>query len=161
MFGPAIVTDQNSTGFTTGDELMIWNSDLSVEVEIRFTLGRTSEYEKTHLSPSPRCSEWKIYHLVLRGKDAAHLWGWGLQYLHWTKISAMGDLQMINYVPFSKTVGLTYASGALTATWAKLRELRDQGIDQRIDKQTSISHLDEPRRHSTTPTLGYTSLQRH
>jgi hypothetical protein len=25
------------------------------------------------------------------------------------------------YEPFSTTVGLTYASGALTATWAKLR----------------------------------------
>ena len=68
-------------------------------------------------------------------------------------------LRVISYVPFSKTVGLTYASGALTATWAKLRGLRNQGINQRKDKQTSGSHLDEPGRHSMTPTLEYTSLQ--
>ena len=36
-------------------------------------------------------------------------------------------LHMVNNEPISMTVGLTYASGALTATWAKLWALSDRG----------------------------------
>jgi hypothetical protein len=32
--------------------------------------------------------------------------------------------------PFSRTVGLTYASGALTATWAKLQVINDSSVNQ-------------------------------
>ena len=57
------------------------------------------------------------------------------------------------------TVGLTYASGALTATWAKLRMLSNRSVDQGKCRLTLESHLDVPRGHSVTPALGYTSLQ--
>ena len=59
------------------------------------------------------------------------------------------------------TVGLTYASGALTPTWAKLRKLSARSVDQGNGRLTSESHLDEPRRHSKTPTQEYMSLQDH
>lgn len=70
-------------------------------------------------------------------------------------------LQMINYEPFPTTVGLTYASGALTATWAKLGWLSARSIDQGNSRLTSESHLDVPRRHSKTPAQEYMSLQEH
>src|SRR6266849_6638052 len=70
-------------------------------------------------------------------------------------------LQMINYEPFSMTVGLTYASGALTATWAKLRWLSARSVDQGNSRLTSESHLDVPGRHSKTPAQEYMSLQEH
>jgi len=63
------------------------------------------------------------------------------------------------YEPFSTTVGLTYTSGALTATWAKLRGFGDHSIDREIPRQTSGSHRDVPGRHSMTRALEYRSLQ--
>ena len=57
------------------------------------------------------------------------------------------------------TVGLTYASGALTATLAKLRMLSTRSVHQGRCRLTLELHLNVPRRHSVTPALEYTSLQ--
>lgn len=54
-----VVESQNAVAQIrqSGDELMIWNSDLSGKIEMKCTFSQIAGDETTYLSPSPRRSE--------------------------------------------------------------------------------------------------------
>lgn len=136
---------------------MIWNSDLSVTVKINHVsrqIARENTFDHFYIVRNkadiilnfearvPRIFEDKVSGACSE-----------LYLCYWL------SLQTIKYEPFSVTVGLMYASGALTATCAKLRRLSSHSVDHENCRPTSKSHLDVPRRHSVTPALGCTWLQ--